>query len=88
MNPNAIFTSEEAAVIASLTEIPFSSPYTAFQVSPDTDENGTKFWVKGKLGKRWWAINYLGKDFAFTTKEDAHMVKRALTKLLKNPIFG
>ncbi len=84
MKPNEFFTSEEAKAIVSLTIIPFSSPYTAFQVTPETDEYGTKFWVKGKLNKRWWSINYLGKDFAFPTQEDAAMVKKALTKLLKN----
>lgn len=82
MKPNEVFTSEEAAIIATLTEIPFSSPYTAFQVSPEVDGQGTKFWIKGKLGTKWWGINYLGRDFAFTTKEDANKVKRVLTKLL------
>lgn len=84
MKANDIFTKEEAEVIASFTEIPFNSPYTAFQVTPETDDNGTKFWVKGRMNRRWWSINYLGKDFAFSTKEDATIVKKALTKLLNN----
>lgn len=83
MKPNEIFTTEEAKIIATFTELPFSSPYTRYQVILDNDIKD-KFWVKGLLNKRWWCINYLGKDFAFTTKEDANLVKRTLTKLLNN----